>query len=66
MRVLRDVALAVAVCWMGTPSAHADPIINSFGLDNPLTTITFDEIVFAPGDPITNEYAVVRPRMLNN
>src|SRR5215471_2843209 len=40
------------------PSAQADIISGSTtGLASPATTLTFDEVVLAPGAPVTNQYA---------
>jgi len=49
------VALCAAV--LNAPAALAAPITNSFGLTAPASTLTFDEIVFAQGTTITNQYA---------
>lgn len=49
--------LSAIVFFMAPIASNADPIVNGFGLTDPDTTITFDEIILGAGDIVTNQYA---------
>ncbi len=58
-RGLLATSIATLAALVIVSSASATPIANSFGLANPGTTITFDEIVFAQGTLITTQYSAL-------
>lgn len=54
---MTHVMAGVAAWLLAAAGVLAAPIQNTSGLASPATTITFDELVFAGGTSITNQYA---------
>jgi hypothetical protein len=48
--------LLLLMILMGPMDVQATPIVNTFGLTSPASTLTFDEIVFPQGTAINNQY----------
>jgi len=56
-QVTMGTVLGVAVLVGGIGQAQATSLVNNFGLASPTSTITFDEIVFAPNTVVDTQYA---------
>jgi uncharacterized repeat protein (TIGR01451 family) len=56
MKYLLGLLFLALTLVLVTPDSEAAPVTNDFGLANPTTTITFDEIVLAPAEVVTNQY----------